>query len=152
MQTEIKRIYTVVRRIKRKQIEISESKEKVRNLISSLIFISNICCETSNFVSGKEPFRVLIISKNVDKINGNIEYICVDSTYKLNHLGFPIIVIGTVNRNGKFILLALGSVEFEKACDFVGIFEKLKEMLKYNDRLFNQNIQWVILQLKFPRP
>lgn len=56
--------------------------------------------------------------------------ICIDATYKLNWLGFPLMVLGTVDRAKKFHPLVYACCSHERTLDYTFIFECVKESIK----------------------
>jgi hypothetical protein len=76
------------------------------------------------------PFKILLSSKNNCNLY-NMEYICIDSTYKLNNLDFPLVVVGIIDFSGVFNLIGIAICKYEKCNDFIWIFECLKKKFEY---------------------
>ncbi|XP_055307521.1 uncharacterized protein LOC129571717 [Sitodiplosis mosellana] len=55
-----------------------------------------------------------------------LKQICIDATYKLNWNGFPLIILGTVDRAKKFHPLAYACTTSETADDYEFVFESIK--------------------------
>lgn len=58
------------------------------------------------------------------------ETICIDATYKLNWLGFPLMVLGTVDRAKKFHPFAYACCSHERTLDYEFIFKCVKNAIK----------------------
>lgn len=56
--------------------------------------------------------------------------ICIDATYKLNWLGFPLMVLGTIDRAKRFHPLVYACCSHEKAVDYEFIFKSVKDAIK----------------------
>lgn len=56
--------------------------------------------------------------------------ICIDATYKLNWLGFPLIVLGTVDRAKHFHPLIYACASHERTLDYEFIFSCVKNAIK----------------------
>lgn len=56
--------------------------------------------------------------------------ICIDATYKLNWLGFPLMVLGTVDRAKRFHPLIYACCSHEATIDFEFIFKSIKTAIK----------------------
>lgn len=87
-----------------------------------------------NFESGtvdeQRFFRFVISTKRLLKILLSVKQLCVDATYKLNWFGYPMMVIGTVDKNKKFNPLAFACCSFEKKADYEFIFDAIKKSIK----------------------
>jgi hypothetical protein len=109
-----------------------------------MLLLKSIEDETLNIAHNdfvnNNGFRISMMSKLVLNVK-NVSYLCIDSTYKLNVYGFPIIVLGTVNKCGKFILLSISICDTETSEDFKWVFEQLK---LFNPDLFQKPIQYVM--------
>lgn len=55
---------------------------------------------------------------------------CIDSTYKLNWNGFPLTILGTVDRNKKFHPIAFACTTNETADDYASVFNAVKVKIK----------------------
>lgn len=56
--------------------------------------------------------------------------ICIDATYKLNWLGFPLVVLGTVDRAKHFHPLVYACCSQERTSDYEFVFESAKQAIK----------------------
>lgn len=56
--------------------------------------------------------------------------ICIDATYKLNWLGFPLMVLGTIDRAKRFHPLVYACCSQETGLDFEFIFKSIKNAIK----------------------
>lgn len=56
--------------------------------------------------------------------------ICIDATYELNWLGFPLMVLGTVYRTKRFHPLVYACCSHERTIDYQIIFSCVKEAIK----------------------
>lgn len=73
--------------------------------------------------------------KSVDKI-------CIDSTYKLNWDGFPLTILGTVDRNKTFHPIASACTTNETTRDYAFVFNAVKSKIK---EFFSINFEPLIL-------
>jgi len=83
-------------------------------------------------------FRFMVSSKILLKLALREELIIhADATYKLIWQGFPVLLVGTTDRNRKFHLLGLAVCNNEESDDFQFIFRTLKEAVQkiYNFKL-----------------
>lgn len=56
--------------------------------------------------------------------------ICIDATYKINWLGFPLMVLGTIDRAKRFHPLVYACCSHEATLDYEFIFESVKNAIK----------------------
>lgn len=56
--------------------------------------------------------------------------ICIDATYKLNWQGFPLMVLGTVDRAKRFHPFAYACCSHEKQEDYKFVFQSIKDAIK----------------------
>ncbi|XP_077298239.1 uncharacterized protein LOC143919681 [Arctopsyche grandis] len=76
-------------------------------------------------------FRFIASSKALLKLALRDNFIIhADATYKLIWQGFPVLVIGTSDRNKKFHILAVAVCSNEQTADFEFVFRSLKETVK----------------------
>lgn len=59
-----------------------------------------------------------------------LKTICIDATYKLNWNGFPLIVLGTVDRQKRFHPLLYACASHETTEDYSFVFESLKNAIE----------------------
>lgn len=59
------------------------------------------------------------------------EKICIDSTYKLNWNGFPLTILGTIDRNKKFHPIAFACTTNETMDDYAFVFEAVKSKIQH---------------------
>lgn len=60
------------------------------------------------------------------------EVICIDATYKLNWMGFPLIIMGTVDREKKFHPLIYACSSHERTEDYAFVFQSVKDAIRIN--------------------
>lgn len=77
--------------------------------------------------SDQPKFRFALTTKKLLKFASSIDVLHVDATYKLIWQGFPVLIIGTTNKNRKFYPLCLGVATNEQKEDFELVFNGLKE-------------------------
>lgn len=58
------------------------------------------------------------------------ELICIDATYKLNWLGFPLIIMGTIDREKKFHPLIYACSSHERTEDYAFVFKSVKDAIR----------------------
>lgn len=60
----------------------------------------------------------------------DLKTICIDATYKLNWIGFPLIVLGTVDRRKQFHPLLYACTSHETTTDYSFVFESVKNSIE----------------------
>lgn len=75
-------------------------------------------------------FRFAFSTPLLLKILMNQTTICIDATYKLNWLGFPLMVLGTVDRTKRFHPLVYACCSHERTLDYRFIFTCAKTAIK----------------------
>lgn len=85
--------------------------------------------ETSN-IRDKLYFRFCMTTTYLLEVFATLQMICIDATYKLNWNGYPLIVLGTVDRAKRFHPLLYGCTSNETADDYAFIFQSVKEGVK----------------------
>lgn len=79
---------------------------------------------------GEEPFfRFVVSTQRLLRHCIGLHQINVDATYKVNWNGFPLMVIGTVDRNKKFHPLVYACCSSETTADFEFIFRSMRETI-----------------------
>lgn len=58
------------------------------------------------------------------------ETICIDATYKLNWMGFPLIILGTVDRAKRFHPMIYACSSHERTEDYAFVFQSVKSGIK----------------------
>jgi len=104
------------------------------------VFGENNNEDTSPLIIGKnliqDEFCRVFSSKNLLK---NVilqarscmtKYVCIDGTYRLTVLGYPLVVVGTQDNNHKFKLIALGLTKHEREKDFKFILNSVQDSLQ----------------------
>lgn len=105
------------------------------------------CKEHSN--PPEEPHETFVLDYWRDKNNGiqlkfrfvfttlfllnlfkSLEKVCIDSTYKLNWNGFPLTILGTIDRNKKFHPVAFACTTNETKDDYAFVFGAVKAKIK----------------------
>lgn len=75
-------------------------------------------------------FRFVISTKNLLKQCSNVDMLCTDASYKVNWNGFPMIVLGTVDKNIRFHPLALVSSSNETEADYAFVFVSIRNAIQ----------------------
>ena len=88
-------------------------------------------------------FRFLLTTKTLMKYACNNDFICIDATYKLIWLGFPVMLVGSVDKKRQFHPFGISVCSNEKAADFTFIFKSVALAVQ---RLFDEVYQPKILQ------
>lgn len=94
--------------------------------------------ENKAFVIGSESstiesdmrFRFVLSTPFLLKTLKNKKKICIDATYKLNWLGFPLMVLGSVDRNKRFHPFIYACCSNETGLDFKFIFDAIRKAIK----------------------
>lgn len=94
--------------------------------------------ENQGFVIGSESsgiqkdlsFRFVLSTLFLLNLLKSQKKICIDATYKLNWLGFPLMVLGTIDRAKRFHPLIYACCSHEKGLDFEFIFKSVKNAIK----------------------
>lgn len=60
----------------------------------------------------------------------NCKTVCIDATYKLNWLGFPLMVLGTVDRAKHFHPFVYACCSHERTTDYEFVFDCVKKAIK----------------------
>lgn len=68
-------------------------------------------------------FWMLFATKRLLKLASNVKLICADTTFKFVWLGFPAILIGTVDSKKQFHPIAFGITSSENTVVFVEVFK-----------------------------
>lgn len=92
----------------------------------------------SNAMSESLGFRFTMTTPLLLKKFIALEKICIDATYKLNWLGYPLIVLGTVDRMKKFHPLLYACTSHERTEDYAFVFQSVKDGLQIH---FNEIFQ-----------
>lgn len=88
-------------------------------------------------------FQFMVSSKTLLKLTLKENLIIhADTTYKLTWQGFPVLLVGTTDRNKKFHLLGITVCSEEQTNDFNFMFQSLKESVK---KIYNFDIRPKIL-------
>lgn len=81
-------------------------------------------------ISEEMKFRFSLTTPALLKKFIELMLICIDATYKLNWLGFPLVVLGSVDRMKRFHPLLYGCTSSESTDDYSFIFESVKNGLE----------------------
>lgn len=66
------------------------------------------------------------------------ETICIDATYKLNWMEFPLIIMGTVDRAKKFHPMIYACSSHERTEDYAFVFQSVKDAIRVHcKKIFN---------------
>lgn len=98
---------------------------------------SQSCTLDEDLYFGFAVSTVLLLS-----ILKNVKTICIDATYKLNWHGFPLMVLGTVDRTKRFYPLVYACCSHERGIDYAFIFDSVKKAIKDQ---FNEDFEPNIL-------
>lgn len=90
-------------------------------------FIFNM--ESSSFEE-ELSFRFAFSTPRLLETLLHLKTICIDATYKLNWLGFPLMVFGTVDRTKRFHPFVYACCSHERAHDYKFIFESTKAAIE----------------------
>lgn len=90
-----------------------------------------LTAETSN-ESNKRSFWFMMSTRRLLSLAAECDLICADSTFKFVWLGFPAILIGTVDLQKQFHPLAFGITSIENTDVYAGVF-KVKILLNICD-------------------
>lgn len=74
-------------------------------------------------------FRFAVTTKELLKKFIGLETFCVDATYKNNYMGYPMMVLGTVDRRKTFHPLVYGCCSGETAEDYAFFFESIRRAM-----------------------
>lgn len=83
-------------------------------------------------------FRFVFTTLFLLNLFKSVEKVCIDSTYKLNWNGFPLTILGTIDRNKKFHPIAFACTTNETADDYSFVFEAVKTKIK---QIFSVNFE-----------
>lgn len=75
-------------------------------------------------------FRFAMSSSRLLNMLSSCRTICIDATYKLNWLGFPLIVLGTVDRAKRFHPFVYGCCSHGRTLDYEFVFECAKKAIE----------------------
>lgn len=103
-------------------------------------FILDYWREKNNGTGPK--FRFVFTTLFLLNIFKSVEKVCIDSTYKLNWNGFPLTILGTVDRNKKFHPIAFACTTNETEEDYAFVFHAVQSKIK---EYFSVNFQPIIL-------
>lgn len=87
-------------------------------------------------------FQWALSTKRLLKHCAASHLLCVDATYKLNWMGFPFIVVGTVDRVKKFHPLCVALCTSETENDFAFVFKAITDRVNF---FFNKSFSPKIL-------
>lgn len=92
--------------------------------------------------SDQPIFRFVLTTRKLLKFVCSSDVFHADATYKLIWQGFPVLIVGTTNKDRKFYPLCLGVSTNEQEEDFEMIFSGLKEKVH---SLFDHDLQPKVL-------
>jgi hypothetical protein len=87
-------------------------------------------------------FRLFVSSKTLLTLARNVKHIHADATYKLVWQGFPVLVVGTTDRNRQFHCFGIAVCANERTEDFEFLFSSLKKGV---NKTFDEDISPQIL-------
>lgn len=85
---------------------------------------------THSTINNKPHFRFAITSLQLLSNCIGVSQICVDATYKLNWNGFPLLVLGTVDRSKRFHPICFACTATETIDDFKFLFNAVAGAVK----------------------
>lgn len=74
----------------------------------------------------KQGFRFCITTPHLLEMLSKVDTICIDATYKLNWQGFPLIILGTVDRLKRFHPMVYACSSHEATEDYAFVFKSAK--------------------------
>lgn len=89
----------------------------------------------SSHKKGENGFRFCITTLRLLLLLSEAKKICIDATYKLNWLGYPLIILGTVDQQKKFHPMIYACSSNETTDDYKFMFESAKNGIH---RCFNR--------------
>lgn len=97
-------------------------------------FVLGYDCLTSE---DNQSFRFCLSTPNLlDKLS-NALVIAIDATYKLNWMGYPLIILGTVDNTKKFHPLVYSCSSHERTEDYEYVFKTIKDSIaKHLNKIF----------------
>ena len=141
----------------KQQHDISVSKTSLANYLvsykkkkfgNSTIYLHEVeeFCEKYNHVPVSED-EVFVSNYSIDEIEAsfiiflttkrllglvkfNSKHVCADATYKLVWQGYPVLIVGTINKEKKFHPYGLALTVNEETVDFEFIFRSIKDGAK----------------------
>lgn len=75
-------------------------------------------------------FRFIVTTSNLLEKLAERKTICIDATYKLNWMGFPLIIMGTVDRAKKFHPMIYACSSHERTEDYAFVFQSVKHGIR----------------------
>lgn len=75
-------------------------------------------------------FRVVLSTRRLLMNGIDTELSSVDTTYKLNWQGYPLLVMGTIDANKSFHLIAIACCKYEKQQDYEFMMQSVKDAIK----------------------
>lgn len=100
---------------------VSWSEEHLINVDLNIDAPFVIDFKASTYEDEEKDFQYTISTKRLLSQSAHYEAVCMDATYKVNFHGYPLLMIGSIDANRKFHLIAL-SVS-EKTADYEFLFQ-----------------------------
>lgn len=89
------------------------------------------------FTRGKYEFSIHNVNAVTSRKLANRKNVCIDATYKLNWMGFPLIIMGTLDRTKRFDPMIYACSSHERTEDYEFVFRSVKDaILKYAKKIF----------------
>lgn len=89
-----------------------------------------VLASESSSLDEKMYFRFVLSTPQMLRRARNFETICIDATYKLNWHGFPLIVLGTVDRSKRFHPIAYACCTHETTADYEFVFRAFRDAIE----------------------
>lgn len=86
-------------------------------------FVLSYECNTDKAQKG---FHFCITTPNLLGRLSKVSIICIDATYKLNWMGFPLVILGTVDKMKRFHPMIYACTSHEATQDYIFVFESVK--------------------------
>lgn len=83
-------------------------------------------CNAGKSFKCDASFRFCITSPRLLEVMSKADTICIDATYKLNWMGFPLIILGTIDRQKHFHPIIYACSSNETSNDYAFVFQSLK--------------------------
>lgn len=97
-----------------------------------------VLAHESSSIQDSMSFRFTMTTPNLLAKLASRKTICIDATYKLNWMGFPLIIMGTVDRAKRFHPLIYACSSHERSEDYIFVFQSVKDGIrKHLRKIFN---------------
>lgn len=107
-------------------MEWCENNSQLPENVNDAFVISSSCSKLNE----ERHFQFVVSTPYLLNYFKLLDKICIDSTYKLNWHGFPLTILGTVDREKKFHPIAYACTTNETTEDYAFIFDSVKAAMK----------------------